>query len=74
MYNLNFRLCFKAKHPVRDDIVKALGMENENITVGAVCVYPNRVPDCVNAMKACNGTQIPIASVATGFPTGQVSL
>ena len=41
------------------------------ITVGAVCVYPNRVTDAVEALQ---GTDIPVASVATGFPAGQTPL
>ncbi|XP_050391398.2 deoxyribose-phosphate aldolase [Patella vulgata] len=68
------RLCYKAKHPVRQDLVKALDIMDKDITTGAVCVYPSRVADCAKALKACNGTNIPIASVATGFPTGQTPL
>jgi deoxyribose-phosphate aldolase len=65
------RLCAKAKQPVRPDMLEALGLEGEVITVGAVCVYPNRVKDAVQALK---GTDIPVASVATGFPAGQTPL
>lgn len=65
------RLCAKARQPVRPDILAALGAESGKITVGAVCVYPNRVRDAVEALK---GTQIPVASVATGFPAGQTPL
>ncbi|XP_061173031.1 deoxyribose-phosphate aldolase-like [Saccostrea echinata] len=68
------RLCFKAANPVGKDILKAVEMENEGISVGAVCVYPNRVADCVRFLKASNRPDIPVASVATGFPTGQVPL
>ena len=32
------------------------------ITVGAVCVYPNRVADCVNFLKRAGASHIPIAS------------
>ena len=64
------RLCAKAKQPVRPDMLSALGVD-EQITVGAVCVYPNRVKDAVEALK---GTEIPVASVATGFPDGQTPL
>ena len=39
--------------------------------MGAVCVYPNRVKDIA---KALAGTNIPIASVAAGFPAGQTPL
>eukprot|EP01030_Chromulinospumella_sphaerica_P029769 gene29769-30238_t len=37
------RLCAKAKRPLRDDIVAALGLAVAP-TVGAVCVYPSMVP------------------------------
>ncbi len=65
------RLCAKARQPLRPDMQAALGLANERITVGAVCVYPNRVRDAVDALK---GTGIPVASVATGFPAGQTPL
>ncbi len=64
------RLCAKARHPVRKDILEALGMRDENLTTGAVCVYHNLIPE---AKKALEGTSIPIAAVSTGFPAGQVS-
>jgi deoxyribose-phosphate aldolase len=32
------RLCAKARHPVRDDLKKALGLEAYDLTTGAVCV------------------------------------
>ncbi|KFW02024.1 Putative deoxyribose-phosphate aldolase, partial [Fulmarus glacialis] len=67
------RLCFKAKHPIREDLLKALDMHDKDITVGAVCVYPARVIDAVNALKAA-GCNIPVASVAAGFPSGQTPL
>jgi deoxyribose-phosphate aldolase len=65
------RLCAKAKRPIRDDIVEALGLADENITTGAVCVYPTMVQ---HAVKALQGTSIPVASVATGFPAGLTPL
>ena len=40
-------------------------------TVGAVCVYPVMVP---HAVKALEGSGIPVASVATGFPAGLTPL
>ena len=36
------RLCLKAAKPIRPDIMKAIGMDELNLTVGAVCVYPAR--------------------------------
>jgi deoxyribose-phosphate aldolase len=65
------RLCAKARQPVRADMLARLGMADQNVTVGAVCVYPSRVRDAVEALK---GTDIPVASVATGFPAGQTPL
>jgi deoxyribose-phosphate aldolase len=65
------RLCAKARQPVRPDMLAALGFAGRVVTVGAVCVYPNRVRDAVEALK---GTDIPVASVATGFPAGQTPL
>jgi deoxyribose-phosphate aldolase len=59
------RLCAKAKSPVRADLLEALGVTD--ITVGAVCVYPTMVG---HAVRALTGTGIPVASVATGFPSG----
>ena len=64
------RLCAKAKRPLRDDIVAALGLAAAP-TVGAVCVYPSMVP---HAVKALEGSGIPVASVATGFPAGLTPL
>lgn len=64
------RLCAKAKRPLRDDIVAALGLEDMP-AVGGVCVYPVMVP---HAVKALEGSGIPVASVATGFPAGLTPL
>ena len=61
------RLCAKAKHPLRDDLKKALGLADYDLTTGAVCVDPAMVPE---AVKALRGTKVPVASVATGFPAG----
>ena len=60
------RLCAKARQPVRQDMLDSLGI-TEPVTVGAVCVYHNRVPDAVRALE---GTAIPVAAVSTGFPAG----
>ncbi|WP_417264165.1 deoxyribose-phosphate aldolase [Celeribacter sp.] len=59
------RLCAKAAHPVRADILDALGMGP--ITTGAVCVYHDMVE---TAVEALDGTGIPVAAVSTGFPAG----
>jgi deoxyribose-phosphate aldolase len=65
------RLCAKAQQPLRPDMLEGLGLHEQRITVGAVCVYPSRVRDAVEALQ---GTGIPVASVATGFPAGQTPL
>ncbi|HBG74410.1 MAG: deoxyribose-phosphate aldolase [Chloroflexi bacterium GWB2_49_20] len=65
------RLCAKARQPVRPDMLGKLGFPNQDVTVGAVCVYPSRVKDAVEALK---GSNIPVASVAAGFPAGQTPL
>ena len=65
------RLCAKARRPLRDDIVAALGLSGAPPTVGAVCVYPSLVGP---AVKALTGSGIPVASVATGFPAGLTPL
>jgi deoxyribose-phosphate aldolase len=61
------RLCAKARQPVRHDILEALGVADLRITTGAVCVYHEMVS---TAVKALNGTGIPVAAVSTGFPAG----
>jgi deoxyribose-phosphate aldolase len=65
------RLCAKARQPVRPDMLEALGVDDEKITVAAACVYPSRVKDAVQALQ---GTDIPVASVAAGFPAGQTPI
>ena len=65
------RLCAKARRPFDDDLVAALGLEDDPPTVGAVCVYPTMVGP---AAKALEGSGIPVASVATGFPAGLTPL
>ncbi|MCF8483984.1 MAG: deoxyribose-phosphate aldolase [Rhodobacteraceae bacterium] len=59
------RLCAKARQPVRPDMLAALGMQG--LTVGAVCVYHDMVETAVRALE---GTTIPVAAVSTGFPAG----
>src|SRR5881409_236421 len=61
------RLCAKAKHPVRPDLLEALGATGLDIKVGAVCVYHAFVSVAVEALA---GSGIPVAAVSTGFPAG----
>jgi len=59
------RLCAKARQPVRQDILDALGMPA--ITTGAICVYHDMIETAVQALE---GSDIPVAAVSTGFPAG----
>lgn len=59
------RLCAKARQPVRPDLLQALGMQG--LTVGAVCVYHEMIEP---ALRALDGSGIPVAAVSTGFPAG----
>ncbi|HYE78816.1 MAG TPA: deoxyribose-phosphate aldolase [bacterium] len=56
-------LCAKAVRPLPGDPTVP--------RVAAVCVYPNLVPVAVEALA---GTGVKVASVATGFPSGQAPL
>lgn len=67
------RLCLKAIQPIRTDLLQELGMDHAGITTAALCVYPSRVSDAVQSLKAAN-SDLPVASVATGFPAGQTPL
>lgn len=61
------RLCAKARQPLRQDLVAALGIEDLHLTTGAVCVYHEMIPTAVASLK---DTNIPVAAVSTGFPAG----
>lgn len=61
------RLCAKARHPVRSDLLAALGAADLGLTVGAVCVYHTMIE---TAVAALDGSGIPVAAVSTGFPAG----
>lgn len=59
------RLCAKARRPIRDDLMAALGLTQ--LQVGAVCVYHEMV---ATAVKELADSGIPVAAVSTGFPAG----
>jgi deoxyribose-phosphate aldolase len=63
------RLCFKAQNPIRKDLLVGMGMADEGITTGAVCVYLSRADDAVHTLRNI-GSKVPVASVAAGFPAG----
>ena len=61
------RLCAKARKPIRDDVLQALGAGSLDIKVAAVCVYHAFLE---TARKALEGSGIKLAVVSTGFPAG----
>ena len=61
------RLCAKARNPLERHIVEGLGIEDLHLTTGAVCVYHMFVE---TAVKALEGSGIPVAAVSAGFPAG----
>ena len=54
------RLCAKARRPVREDLLEAMGATQLPIRVGAVCVYHTFVDTAVEALE---GSGIPVAAV-----------
>lgn len=63
------RLCAKARQPIDAGQLVQLGVTG--LTTGAVCVYPTMV---AAAKRALSGSDVPVASVATGFPAGLMPL
>ena len=61
------RLCSKALRPLKQELTNDLGITSLKLTVGAVCVYHALVE---TAVKALEGSNIPVAAVSTGFPHG----
>ena len=61
------RLCEKAKNPIAQDLIKALGIDELNITTGAVCVYHEMLQAASEFLK---GSGVELAAVSTGFPAG----
>jgi len=61
------RLCAKAQQPIKQELVRALGIEQLGIRVAAVCVYHSFVE---TALRALEGSAIRVAAVSTGFPAG----
>ena len=63
------RLCAKARQPVRQELLEALGVGDMKLQTGAVCVYHNFIKTAVDSLK---GSGIPVAAVSTGFPAGLI--
>ncbi|MDT8436466.1 MAG: deoxyribose-phosphate aldolase [Gemmatimonadota bacterium] len=61
------RLCAKAARPVRPDLLEALGAGDLPVRTASVCVYHAFVEE---ALRALEGTGVPVCAVAAGFPHG----
>ncbi len=61
------RLCAKARQPLRHDLEKQLSLEELGIRVAAVCVYHRFIE---TALRALEGSGIPVAATSAGFPAG----
>jgi deoxyribose-phosphate aldolase len=61
------RLCAKAMRPVSHNVREALRIQDFPVQVAAVCVHHLFVE---TARRALEGTNIRVAAVSTGFPTG----
>ncbi len=62
------RLIAKARQPVRQDLLEALGMASHPVSVAAICVYHEFISCCADALA---DSGIKVAAVSTGFPAGQ---
>jgi deoxyribose-phosphate aldolase len=65
------RLCAKARHPLTREIIDGYDIAELKIVPAAVCVYHAFVP---TAVKALEGSGIPVAAVSTAFPHGLAPL
>ena len=61
------RLCAKARRPVRDDLLEALGMQDSRFAWPPSACTTSFVETAVRALE---GSGIPVAAVSTGFPAG----
>lgn len=61
------RLCHKAKQPLRQDLIHALGWGDASPTTAAVCVYHDMIEA---ARKSLEGSKVRVAAVSAGFPSG----
>ena len=62
------RLCAKARQPVRDDLLEALGVPSSSTSRSARSASITR--SSPTAVEALAGSGIPVAAVSTGFPAG----
>jgi deoxyribose-phosphate aldolase len=61
------RLCAKGRHPIQQELVQKLGIEQLDIKVAAICVYHSFVETALHALE---GSGVRVAAVSTGFPAG----
>ena len=61
------RLCAKGRQPLQQNLLQQLGIEGLDIKVAAICVYHLFVE---TALRALEGSGIPVAAVSAGFPAG----
>jgi deoxyribose-phosphate aldolase len=61
------RLCAKGRHPLQQELVQKLGIEELEIKVAAICIYHTFIETAVQALE---GSGIRVAAVSTGFPAG----
>ena len=61
------RLCAKARRPLRADLASDLDVAHAELRVAAVCVHHRLVGA---AKRALDGSSMPVAAVAAGFPHG----
>ncbi len=63
------RLCQKARHPLRQDLVTALGISDWQLTTAAVCVYHEMLGPARDGLAGIAiPQQMALAAVSTGFP------
>src|SRR6185295_15330117 len=62
------RMCAKARQPIRQDLLEALGAAHLGIRTASVCVYHALIEP---AREALAGSGIPVCAVSAGFPAGQ---
>jgi len=65
------RLCAKGRHPIQPEIEQRLGIEELQIKVAAICVYPTFVETALDALE---GSGVRVAAAAAGFPAGLTPL
>ncbi len=65
------RLCADARNPIRRDVLDRLGAAERELTVAAVCVQHAFIATALDALR---GSDIRVAAVSAGFPSGAGSL